>query len=239
MTGSQLLLLRFAYAETSSRHRAPPSSLPPPLRPPPPKTPKPKRHSSLGSPKSEPRVPPKPERSTTSVEGKQEEAFRPESWHGSRAPPRRSEEGEIGGRGVPARSSSASPPHASWPSRARSHSLDNDSSKKVIHGEVSVSGGEGVGEKGGGESTVEDSVGGMRPKAQRGGKLWGERETGLAGGDGGSRHVYLGDMGHARAQRTLQFIAEDVQVLYFAGLRVVGCTRRWCLLCADCRGYRS
>lgn len=82
-------------------------------------------------------------------------------------------------------------------------------SKKV---DLKVHGAEGLGEKGGGW-TVADGVGWMRPKGQRGGELWGERETGLAGGDGGSRHVYLGDMGHARAQRTLRSIAEDVQVI--------------------------
>lgn len=54
---------------------------------------------------------------------------------------------------------------------------------------------------------------GMRPKGRRRGELWGEKAAGLSGGDGDdSKHVYLGDMGHARARKTLQSIAEDVQV---------------------------
>lgn len=65
-----------------------------------------------------------------------------------------------------------------------------------------------------GEMTGADRPG-EQVKGRRPGELWGERATGAAGGDGdgSSRHVYLGDMGNAGAQRTLQSIAEDVQVL--------------------------
>lgn len=48
------------------------------------------------------------------------------------------------------------------------------------------------------------------------GELWGEH--GVGGRPTGSRHVYLGDMGHARAQKTLGYIAQDVQVGLFVAL---------------------
>lgn len=51
---------------------------------------------------------------------------------------------------------------------------------------------------------------GLQQEGKRTRELWGEHGTGFSEGD--SRHVYLGDMGHAKAQRTLGAIAQDVQV---------------------------
>lgn len=222
-SGSQLLLLRFAYAEDSARllPRPPPTPLPP-------KAPKPVRHSSLGDPQSEPRTPRHGDGDDDAAAGNRakEEAFRPESWHGSVRPPgsRPSAGGPGGGERGAGRSASASPPHASGPARVRSHSLGKDSPKLLREGDGGSSGQEGgymmmeeAAGKGWGGWSAADGVGGIltRPelRGKRRGELWGERETGLAGGGGGSRHVYLGDMGHAGAQRMLQSIAKDVQVL--------------------------
>lgn len=231
-TGSQVLLLRFAYAEDSTRLLPPP----PPAPPLPPKTPKPVRHSSLGNTQSEPRLPPHRDNAGDSatggkcVDGDEGEAFRPESWHGSMRPQGSSMGAQGLVEGGPGRSSSASPPHTSGTGRVRSHSLgggDSDSPSILQKGGSN-------GERGGmmapeqreaGKSrrgwTAADAAGraGVRPDDQgkeerkRRGGLWGEREMGLAGGDGGSRHLYLADMGHARAERILQLIAKDVQVL--------------------------
>lgn len=55
-------------------------------------------------------------------------------------------------------------------------------------------------------------AGGARREMTTTGELWGERAIGVEVGGSSSRHVYLGDMGHARAQRTLGYIAQDVQV---------------------------
>lgn len=62
---------------------------------------------------------------------------------------------------------------------------------------------------------VPSESGGLREGETRPGELWGKQAmTGPGGSDGGSRHVYLGDMGHAKAQRTLGSIAQDVQVCF-------------------------
>lgn len=53
---------------------------------------------------------------------------------------------------------------------------------------------------------------GGRRKGSRRGELWGERGKVGSSGDAGSRQLYLGDMGHAKAQKTLGYIAQDVQV---------------------------
>ena len=45
-------------------------------------------------------------------------------------------------------------------------------------------------------------------------RLWGESDKGIGKGGGVNRHVYLGDMGLAQAQKTLSDIAQDVQVRY-------------------------
>lgn len=196
-TGSQVLLLRFAYAEDSPRMlRAAtvPSPPPPPL---PPKTPVP-RPSITGNPRSEPRV------SQGGLD--KEEAFRSESWHGSSKPPRRALEGQGQGQGREM-SRSVSPHRHAGPAVLRSQSLGEGPSAVAELARKGSSGAE-AGDKEGRGWTVE----GVRPRGKRRGELWGEPEMGLAGGDGGSRHIYLGDMGHARVQRTLQAIAEDVQV---------------------------
>lgn len=231
-TGSQVLLLRFAYSEDSARLLL----SPPPAPPLPPKTPKPARHSPRGNPQSEPRLSQRGGgggigESAAAGNSVEEEAFRPESWHGSMRPHKASAGRAGGADGGLGRSVSASPHHASEPSRVRSHSLGGDSPmvlrKDGSSGKdgkmVSPAEEEAVGRIYGG-SAVGDAFGGMmaitrpndRDKGQRKGKrraeLWGEREAALAGGDGGSRHLYLGDMGNARAQRTLQSIAKDVQV---------------------------
>lgn len=212
-SGSQVLLLRFAYSEDSARLLPPPPP-PPPL---PPKTPKPVRHSSLGTPQSEPHVSKRAGDvdSASAGKGVEEEAFRPESWHGSMRPQGSSAGGPGGVDGGLGRSASASPPHASGPARARSHSLGGDTPTPLQKG--TSSGGEEGRKPMAGEAEGKGWVGwaasdGVGGKGRRRGELWGERETGLAGGDGGSKHVYLGDMGNAGARRTLQSIAEDVQV---------------------------
>lgn len=139
--------------------------------------------------------------------------------------------GQGQGHGGVGRAASASPPHASGPARVRSYSVGGDgNSPKLLQkgGSIGEEGGKIVTEEAAAGTSwgvrwaVADGVGGMmlmtrlndKGKGRRRGELWGERETGLAGGDGGSRHVYLGDMGHARAQRTLRSIAKDVQVPY-------------------------
>lgn len=243
-TGSQILLLRFAYSEDSARLLPPP----PPPPPFPPKTPKPVRHSSLGNPQSEPHLPLRGGSGggAVAVKGAEEEAFRSESWHGSRRPQGSSIGAPGGVEGGLGRSASASPPHASGLARVRSHSLGEDSPKPLQKGVGSVGSvgeeggkimaGEGAGGKGLGGWAVSVSGGVDRNVAmsmangRRRGELWGERETGLAGGggggDGGGRHVYLGDMGNAGAQMTLQSIAKDVQVFAASGLFV---WRQYCI----------
>lgn len=205
-SGSQVVLLRFAYAEDSSkllRARSPPP--PPPL---PPKTPQSIRDSSPGIPKSE-------RRASQGTADAEEETFRPESWHGSRRP-RTKDKGGAGAERDAARS--VSPSRTGAAARERSHSLGEDAPATSPKAKASSAAGQGSGNvwavgRGWGGWTVADGVGGMRPKGKRAGELWGERETGLAGGyGGGSRHVFLADMGHAKAQRMLQSIAEDVQV---------------------------
>ncbi|CAM9352115.1 unnamed protein product [Scytosiphon promiscuus] len=219
-SGSQVVLLRFAYAEDSQRllqARSPPP--PPPLPPPPlpPQTPKSARNLSLGNPKSEPRVSQGP-RGSTEVEEVEEETFRPESWHGSRQPVTKGKGEGVGAERDAARS--VSPSRTGGAARERSHSLGGRESSPATFARAKSGSGAGQGGRvwAGGRGwsgwTVADGVGGMRPKGRRAGELWGERETGFGGSDSGSRHVFLADMGHAKAQRMLQSIAEDVQGLY-------------------------
>eukprot|EP00903_Cladosiphon_okamuranus_P019892 g18284.t1 len=226
-SGSQVLLLRFACSEDSTRLLPPPP--PPPL---PPKTPKPVRHSSLGNPQSEPHLPHRgggdgDGDGASAGKGAEEEAFRPESWHGSRRPQGSLEGGPGGIEGGLGRSASALPRHASDPTRVRSNSIGGDSPKSLQKGGGSGSGreeggkmkmmardGDGAEEKGSdlglGLGLGLGGVDRNMAKGKRRGELWGEGETGLAGG----RHVYLGDMGNAGAQKTLQSIANDVQWLH-------------------------
>ncbi|CAB1101945.1 unnamed protein product [Ectocarpus sp. CCAP 1310/34] len=194
-TGSQVLLLRFAYAEDSPRLLRATTS-PPPPPPLPPKTPGP-RPSTMENPQSEPRV------SQSDLDT--EEAFRSESWHGSRKPPR-ARKGQGQGREM---ARSVSPHRRTGPALLRSQSLGEGGPPAVAGLAHKGSGAEAGDKEGEREGWAVD---GMRPRGKRRGVLWGEPEMGLAGGDGGSRHIYLGDMGHARVQRTLQAIAEDVQV---------------------------
>lgn len=126
------------------------------------------------------------------------------------------DEGQAGAERDAARS--VSPSRKGGTVRERSHSLGGGAPgafPKAGSSDAAAQGGNvWAGGRGWGGWTVADGVGGIRPKGKREGELWGERETGLAGGsgDGGSRHVFLADMGHARAQRMLRSIAEDVQV---------------------------
>ncbi|CAM9702470.1 unnamed protein product, partial [Ectocarpus fasciculatus] len=194
--GSQVLLLRFAYAEDSPRLLRAVAAPPPPPPPPPPpllppKTPV-RRPSIMGNPRSEPRV------SQGGLDT--EDAFRSESWHGSSKPPREmSREGHGQGREM---ARSVSPHRRTGPAVLRSQSGPPAVAELARIGSSAEAGG---------KEAEGWTVEGMRPRGKRRGELWGEPEMGLAGGDGGSRHIYLGDMGHARVQRTLQAIAEDVQ----------------------------
>lgn len=236
--GSQILLLRFAYAEDSPcRQTAATTDQPPSVN----------RHSSLATPSSEKRPSP-----TSARIGDADDAFRPESWHGSRRV-RGARQGDGGdGREI---ARSVSPPHFAgreagsvgermrggddlMASRRSSRSIGNTADIALGLG----SGLEGSGRETGGRTekrrrteeegavlalgpsiggkearregwtALSGSSGGLKQGKGRPGELWGEQATGFEGADGGSRHVYLGDMGHARAQRTLGSIAQDVQV---------------------------
>lgn len=67
------------------------------------------------------------------------------------------------------------------------------------------------------EGTIMSQGGGGSERGRGGGELWGH----FSGGLGSSRHVYLGDMGHARTQRTLGYMAQDLQVGFNGHGRVV------------------
>lgn len=243
--GGQLALLRFQCAERS--HLQGQDT----LRPPPLPTP----------PKGTPSTPTRPSTSAAytahPAAGSKDDAFRPESWHGSRP--------IDGGRGSP-HARSVSPPHIGrreeeGDGRHSTRSIFTSSPPLDRFGSVSMrrptfaAGGDNDGKSlsimdgssrmkrarsgdhtslGQGNSTrtktqeksMDNSTApagselvdvglaelGGRDKSSRRRELWGEDGRDGRPGHSGRRHVFVGDMGHYKAHKTLGCIAQDVQV---------------------------
>lgn len=264
--GSQLVLLRFQYAEGSQVQRQDKVDLPSQIPPSQKVTALPHQQSTASTGYAAP----------PSYDLK-DDAFRSESWHGPRV--------ADGGKGTP-HARSVSPPHSGGRSgggdgrlgatdgvgsnaalsrsgssgvkrhsfggaedRGEEHSIRRSSaggsSSLTINGagrmKRSRSGDQlGLGQgrlrpnipekHDGGNVTLDATAGGApsgaaslmsgeglgglggRGKVTRRGELWGEHGKVGSAGDAGSRQLYLGDMGHAKAQKTLGHIAQDVQV---------------------------
>lgn len=156
------------------------------------------------------------------------EGFRSESWHGSRNP--------VGQRQAGKSSATLSGNNVNK-ARRFSHTLGETNTE----GSAMLGSGIGLDHLSGrmsrGEGNDDDhadtggvsaygGAGEMKGRNKRQGRLWGESEVGVGLG---SQHVYLGDMGLAQAQKTLEDIARDIQV----------CFKSSAVLCQGALRYRS
>lgn len=223
-SADQLVLLRFEYAEDTS---ALPMQMPMPPRSsvqtqPPPIT----RQSSQGSLASHTGM-------GVANDGMNTDGFRSESWHGSRNPGRQGQ--RQGGK------SGATPCEDNMNKARRfSHTLGetktegspmvgsgvdgiglnrmsdrSDRRMRTSGAAAALSEGNTAGDDDGantGGASAFGGTGGMKGRNKRQGRLWGESEVGVGLGGGCNHHVYLGDMGLAQAQKTLEDIARDIQV---------------------------
>lgn len=232
--GDQMLLLRLAYAEDPATQPLlpPPPPLPPSISSAPTKPRKLTRQSSLENPT--PRELEAPDKHSDA----NDEAVRSESWHGSRRKTRekrpetaRSVSPPHAAKTLVLGDESQSAGVGDSVDASRRHSVLSVDSRESRADSALES--EGPPEEGRGdkrrrvEGKLDQGLGilrgagwkllysreELRPKGKRTvGELWGEHESGYGQVDGGSRHMFLGDMGHAKAQRILRSIAQDVQV---------------------------
>lgn len=223
----QLLLLRFAFSQDSQRAAAPQ----PPFRD---AAPYP-QHITHPSPLAG--ISTDATRASLGTVGKGDN-FRPDSWHGSRpvgsgtreqarsaSPPHLADRGHVSvGRQEDDRLSFGISRTVSR--RYSSSDLTEDVNEARLGVEIGlgarvISGVDG--ESGESGDSAEGRMGnrdyvsgtllsegqGVGGREREPGELWGQ----FSGGGISNRHVYLGDMGHARTQRTLGYIARDLQVI--------------------------
>lgn len=205
-SSDQVVLLRFEYAQDSSGL----AMQVPPRRPVQTQPPAITRQSSQGSLVSLTGM-------GVANDAMKIDGVRSESWHGSRDP---------GGQHIAGKASVTPSGDDMNKARRFSHTLGESNTEgsamlgsmigldHMSDGPMRTSRAEGNASFGDddvntGGASVFGGTGGMKGRDKRQRRLWGESEVGVGLGN---QHVYLGDMGLAQAQKTLEDIARDIQV---------------------------